>query len=240
MYILGCYMHNNSLPWKVTTRSDNFFDQGNDSTCCEATTSRQRTRSNYLLWETTTTAICAEVFKLYMMDCIVRCHVVMFILPEVHLPVPEILVIVSSGIKGLKLSHQRTQVQTTLSGRQRIILVLYLVSREVTQYRIHTCTRTWFGLCGTVLQFSKPHISTPYSKIGTTIVSNSSNCISIGKFNFLAFLSGLNVMWDDQRNAKSDYNSKNVKKCLSDKFTQNWNNIIMNSAMATLINDTCI
>jgi hypothetical protein len=26
-----------------------------------------------------------------------RCHVVMFILPEVHLPVPEILVIVSSG-----------------------------------------------------------------------------------------------------------------------------------------------
>ena len=43
------------------------------------------------------TAICAEVFKLCMMDCIVRCHVVMFILPEVHLPVPEILVIVSSG-----------------------------------------------------------------------------------------------------------------------------------------------
>ena len=35
-------------------------------------------------------------------------------------------------IKGLKLSHQRRQVQTTLSGRQRIILVLYLVSREVT------------------------------------------------------------------------------------------------------------
>jgi len=45
----------NSLPWKVT-RSDNFFDQGNDSTCCEATTSRQRTRSNYLLWETTISA----------------------------------------------------------------------------------------------------------------------------------------------------------------------------------------
>jgi hypothetical protein len=41
---------------------------------------------------------------------------------------------------------------------------------------------------------------------------------------------GLNVMWDDQRIAKSDYISKNVKKCLSDKFTQNWNNIIMNSA----------
>ena len=37
-----------------------------------------------------------------------------------------------------------------------------------------------------ILQFSKPHISTPYNKIGTTIVSNSSNCIAIGKFNFLA------------------------------------------------------
>ena len=37
-------------------------------------------------------------------------------------------------------------------------------------------------------------------------------------------------MWDDQRNAKSDYNSKNVKKCLSDKFIQNWNNNVMNSA----------
>jgi hypothetical protein len=32
---------------------------------------------------------------------------------------------------------------------------------------------------------------------------------------------GLNVMWDDQRIAKSDYISKNVKKCLSDKFIQN-------------------
>ena len=37
-------------------------------------------------------------------------------------------------------------------------------------------------------------------------------------------------MWDDQRIAKSDYISKNVKKCLSDKFIQNWNNNIMNSA----------
>jgi hypothetical protein len=31
-------------------------------------------------------------------------------------------------------------------------------------------------------------------------------------------------MWDDQRIAKSDYISKYVKKCLRDKFIQNWNN----------------
>jgi hypothetical protein len=41
---------------------------------------------------------------------------------------------------------------------------------------------------------------------------------------------GLNVMWDDQRIAKSDYISKNVKKCLSHNFIQNWNNNVMNSA----------
>jgi hypothetical protein len=41
-------------------------------------------------------------------------------------------------------------------------------------------------------------------------------------------------MWDDQRIAKSDYISKNVKKCLSDKFIQNWNNNIMNSGIIIL------
>ena len=46
MYILGCNRHTNYLHWKITTRSDNCFDQENDSTCCDATTSRQRTCSN--------------------------------------------------------------------------------------------------------------------------------------------------------------------------------------------------
>ena len=45
LYILGCNRHTNYLHWKVT-RSDNCFDQENDSTCCDATTSRQRTCSN--------------------------------------------------------------------------------------------------------------------------------------------------------------------------------------------------
>ncbi|CAC5399554.1 unnamed protein product [Mytilus coruscus] len=41
---------------------------------------------------------------------------------------------------------------------------------------------------------------------------------------------GFNLMWDDQIIAKSDNISKNVKKCLSDRFMLNWSNIVMNSA----------
>ncbi|CAG2188170.1 unnamed protein product [Mytilus edulis] len=37
-------------------------------------------------------------------------------------------------------------------------------------------------------------------------------------------------MWDDQITAKSDNISKNVKKCLSDKFMLNWSNNVRNSA----------
>jgi hypothetical protein len=37
-------------------------------------------------------------------------------------------------------------------------------------------------------------------------------------------------MWGDQRIAKSDYISIYVNKCLSEKFIQNWNNNVMNSA----------
>jgi hypothetical protein len=49
---------------------------------------------------------------------------------------------------------------------------------------------------------------------------------------------GLNVLWDDQRIAKSDYISKHVKNCLSDKFKQNWNNNVMNSAKCLKIFDS--
>ena len=41
---------------------------------------------------------------------------------------------------------------------------------------------------------------------------------------------GFNLMWDNQIIAKSDNISKNVKKCLSDKFMLNWSNNVMNSA----------
>ena len=39
-----------------------------------------------------------------------------------------------------------------------------------------------------------------------------------------------NLMWDEQAVLKSDCISKNIKKCLSDKFIQNWHNNVMNSA----------
>jgi hypothetical protein len=117
-------------------------------------------------------------------------------LPEVHLPVPEILVIVSSGCplkRGGCIKAERFKTEpsedagsdNTVRETANYLGALPGVSgsNSISNTYMYQDMIWIMWNCSPIVQ---NHISTPYNKIGTTIVSNSSNCIAIGKFNFLA------------------------------------------------------